>query len=167
MTTRTLTQEYLKSILNYNPETGVLTWAIFKNARAQIGDVAGTKDSKGYIQIRIDNRFYRAHRIIWIYVYGETPTHNIDHIDGNRSNNAISNLRLASVSQNNQNRKRNEKSSTQYKGIYLVKKSGKFVAQIKKNRVHHYLGLFDTPEEAHSAYCKKAKELFGEFARFK
>lgn len=90
----------------------------------------------------------------------------VDHINGNTLDNRRDNLRLATRSQNAANRGVSSKSSTKLKGAYYHKKSGNYQSYIMKDGIYYRLGQFSTPEEAHEAYCKKAIELFGEFANF-
>lgn len=161
-----LTHKELKSILDYNYKTGDFSNRITRNGRAKKGAIAGTINGKGAIQIRINGKIYFAHRLAWFWFYGSWPKNKIDHIDGNPANNSIKNLREATVSQNNCNRKPNAKKAVASKGVYLYKGGPKYGAQIKVNRVHHWLGLFDTEEEASKAYQRAAKKLHGEFARF-
>jgi hypothetical protein len=142
-----LTQEYLKSILEYNPETGIFTW-IKRN-----GNIAGSfKKSNGYVIIRINKKDYRSHRLAWLYMTGSWPIYIIDHINGiNIPNfNAFSNLRELTYrgnSQNSNNKKYNTNTSG-YRGVYLKKSTGKYFALIYINRKQTHLGYFLTPEEA-------------------
>lgn len=99
-----LTVVQLKELLHYNPETGVFTWARSVGQRARIGRVAGSKVPSGYIKISVSKRVYSAHRLAWLYMTGSWPENEIDHVDNNPSNNAFSNLRAATKSQNAQNR---------------------------------------------------------------
>lgn len=96
--------------------------------------------------------------------HGYLPEY-VSYIDNNSQNTRIENLRTATCSQVKCSAKRPKNNSSGYKGVYLHKKKGKYIAQIKKNKKHYYLGLFKTPEEAHKVYCKAAKKLHGEFAR--
>lgn len=100
-----------------------------------------------------------------MYIYNRWPNYILDHIDGNRANNKLSNLREATQSQNCANAKLRSNNTSGFKGVYYHPKTGKWKSQIKKDGVSRHLGLFPTPEEAHKAYVKAAKELFGEFAR--
>jgi hypothetical protein len=160
-----LTQEQLKSILHYNSETGVFTW--IKSARGGWdGKVAGCISGTGYISIKILGNRFQSHRLAWLYIYGALPEGMLDHIDGNRTNNVFSNLRLASGSQNNANSKRQNSNTSGYKGVCWHVVCNKWVAQIKKDGKQRYLGSFDCPKEAHEAYKRAALELHGEFAHF-
>lgn len=160
-----ITHDYLLSILDYNKLTGVFTWKVNKH-RAYAGDVAGCENNSGYIKIGINNHEYRAHRLAWFYVHGKWPTSDIDHIDMNKSNNAISNLRLASKTENRQHVGIRKHNKCGFKGVWFDEKRKHFRVEIKNNKKRIYLGSFATPEEAHAAYCEAAKKLHGEFARF-
>lgn len=150
-----LTQETLKSILEYDPETGAF--------RINDGRTDRPMSSLGYRRVRFGGCSYYAHRLAWLYVHGEWPIGIIDHIDGNRENNAISNLRLATRALNTLNRKRSKHNKVGYKGVSARNK--KFRARICRDGKVTDLGLFDKPEEAHAAYVAAAERLFGEFAR--
>ena len=159
-----LTATEVRRLLRYESETGTFFWRVdTKNTLA--GDVAGSRQSRGYWHIGIKNHLYMAHRLAWLYVTGEWPDGHIDHINGNRSDNRFVNLRIATNSENARNSRRRINNACGYKGVHYKKRLNKFVAQINvKGRVHH-LGVFPTAAEAHAAYCKAAKEYFGEFAR--
>lgn len=152
--------DYIKEILDYNPKTGNLTWKVKASQKKQ-GDVAGYISKEGYVQIGICSKIYLAHRIAWKIYYSEEPPQFIDHIDGNKSNNIISNLRLASNAENMQNGKIRANNTTGYKGVCFNKKLKKYQANICKDRKQTHLGLFETAEEAHAAYCEAAKKLHG------
>ena len=89
-----LTAERLREVMSYDPETGVLTWRkkTGRKGRVVVGRAAGNYDPDGYICVRIDRKNYKAHRLAWLYVYGTWPDNRIDHIDGIKDNNAITNL---------------------------------------------------------------------------
>ena len=151
-----LTQSYLKEILTYNPETGIFTWnnvhqGVKKNLTA--GSLA-----YGYIDIMINNKIYKAHRLAWLYVHGEMPKNVIDHINRIKDDNRIENLRDVSNLINNQNR---IKSSLNNKCGYLgvSKKGDKYRARIQANEKSHHLGCFETAELAHEAYLIAKREL--------
>lgn len=158
----TLEQGYLQKILRYDKDTGIFYWKMpTKFHPRMIGEVAGC-DSTGYRLIRIDRKKYKAHRLAWLYVYGEWPDRSIDHIDGNPFNNRIDNLRLANVSENIANAKR-IKGKDLPKGVRKVKTG--YQARIAAYGVKYSLGVFETPELASNAYYNKSVELYGEFAR--
>lgn len=165
-----LTQSYLRHYLSYDPETGLLT----KNHRPEApqsfntrwaGKPAGSVGHKGYIFISIHNKQYTAHRLAWLYMTGELPQV-VDHINNIAGDNRFCNLRAATIGQNGHNSKKRKNNKSGYKGVSWNKNAQKWVAQIKLNWEPKYLGLFNCPTAAHFAYCKAAKELHGEYARF-
>jgi HNH endonuclease/AP2 domain len=161
-----ITQSRLQSLLSYNPETGIFVWRLHNSKRTKNSSSAGclNKDT-GYIQIKIDGHLYRAHRLAWFYVYGNFPIHQIDHINGNRSDNRIENLREATHLQNQHNQTKPRANNTGYKGVSFYAPLLKYRARIKLKNKEKHLGYFDTPEEAYEAYCNAAKSLHGDFAR--
>jgi hypothetical protein len=159
-----LTAEHLRSILYYDPSTGVMTWRVRVADSVRVGDQAGHIDDKGYVRISIGNRQRRAHRLAWFYVTGEWPKGSIDHKDTNRANNAWSNLRLATNSQNGSNTAKYRTNTSGFKGVSR-RANGRFLASIQHRKRKLHIGVYDTPEEAHAAYCRKAAELHGEYAR--
>lgn len=160
-----LTAERLREVLHYEPQTGVFIWIAPINNRIKVGNKAGS-GSNGYINISIDGEIYGAHRLAWLYMTGGWPAHQIDHADGNRSNNAFSNLREATVSQNHQNIGITAANRTGLKGVSLHKKTGKWRARIAIEKKGKTIGYFDTKEEAHAAYCEAASRHYGKFANF-
>jgi hypothetical protein len=162
---KVLTQEYLKEILEYNPESGLFIWKVRKSRRSAIGSGAGTRSKKGYFSISIDSKVYRSHRLAWLYVYGKFPENGIDHINGNPSDNSIHNLRIASQQSNNKNVTTRCNNSSGYKGVSFDKNTGKWKAQAQVNGKKKHLGLFTTPEEASVVYNEYTKEHFKEFYR--
>jgi len=158
-----LTAEYLREVLHYDSDTGVFTWRMrhdvdpWWNGR-YAGKIAGTKNKDGYIAIAIFDKRYVAHRLAWFYQFGEWSF--VDHRDGVRDNNRSGNLRKATSQQNNQNRKRTGK---YLKGVWC--RGRRWQAQITKDRRKYNLGYFDTEAQAHAAYVRAAKLMFGEFAR--
>ena len=155
-----LTAEYVRSILDYNPETGVFTWKGGRR-RAKKGDIAGTITSSGYRNIKVDGRNYCAHRLAWLHYYGECPKGPLDHKDRNRANNTISNLRECAPGEIQQNSTRSLGSS-KYQGVYWNKRANKWHAQISVNKKIIYLGVFDDELEAANAY-REAKEKYHPF----
>lgn len=149
-------QEILKQLLAYDAETGALTWRKRTSSRNYAGKEAGAAHGEGYRIVMVNGVSYLAHRIIWKLVTGEDPLE-IDHIDGNRSNNRISNLRTVTSAENSKNMKRAEDNSSGVTGVYFTKRLGKYIAEITANGKYRYLGLFCTLEEATAA--RKAAEL--------
>lgn len=121
----------------------------------------GTPDSKGYLRVKINGKCDRIHRIIWSYVNGPIPAGMvIDHINGDKSDNRIENLRLTTCSQNSQNRTGPQKNSkTQVKGVSFVAKLNKFEAAIHCNRKKFTVGYFESIEAAEKAYCTAASKI--------
>jgi hypothetical protein len=159
-----LTAEYVRSILDYEPETGIFRWKVSLARRNKIGDIAGSIDQNGYRKMGIHNREYYAHRLAWLIMRSEWPPKEIDHLHGDPSDNRWEKLRTATSSQNITNRSAKAGRSG-YRGVSWAVTSNKWMAKITVNRRQKYLGIFNTPEEAHEAYRKAAAELHGNFAK--
>ena len=165
--TKTLSVDRLRELLNYDPETGRFVWRVLRGA-ARVGMEAGrvVRDSKiSYLIVRIDCCDYKAHRLAWLYMTGKWPLDQIDHKDGKGTNNRFSNLRAATASENMHNSRLRCDNTSGYKGVYYNKARGRWMGRIKVSGKIHYLGYFDTVEEARSAYQAAAEKHFGEFAR--
>jgi hypothetical protein len=160
-----LTAEYVRSILDYNPDSGVFTWKKTRANRAKKGAVAGHRNSKGYLAIRINYVSYQGYRLAWLIMTGNWPECEIDHRDMDPSNNKWENLRQASHNQNKHNRGKNKNNTSGFKGVFWNNQSKKWFSQIACNRKTIYLGIFDTKEKASIAYCKAAEQYHHEFAR--
>jgi hypothetical protein len=159
-----ITQEKLKELLDYDPETGILTWRVSLNWRIKVGQRAGTHNKvEGYRKIKIFGRMYREHRIVWLYVHGWLPER-VDHDDGNGVNNRIGNLRDCTQAQNCANRKIHSNNESGYKGVWYSRQHNKWRAAIHMRGRKKHLGLFNTPELAHEFYCLAADMLNGEFS---
>jgi len=156
----TLTVEWLREHMACVPETGTLMWKV-RGPGKTVGKPLGTVDALGYVRVKVDNVVYFVHRLIWFYVHGEWPAGQLDHIDSNKCNNAISNLRDCTASQNSARRKVFAKIAPS-RGIFPH--GAGFVARIHHGGVRHYLGYFAKLEDAKAAYAAKAKEIHGEFA---
>lgn len=157
-----LTADQLRELLNYDQETGLFTRKVKTYGRygGQIGAVAGGDSGRGYIKISLMSRLYYAHRLAWLYMTGQWPTEQIDHRDGNRANNAFSNLRETTNAINGQNKRRaqsNNKTGHEYLGVSSARSN--FVARIKAGDTHHYLGCFKTAAEARAAYITAKRRL--------
>lgn len=157
-----LTAQRVRELLDYSPETGIFVWRSKASSKAPAGSVAGCKDSGGYLKIGIDGKDYRAQRLAWLHYYGEWPKWDVGYVDGCIDNNAISNLRdfPQAIVQQGQ-RKAHADSLHGFQGV--SKRRTGWIARININRVHHYLGIYPTPEEAHRAYlaAKREKATFG------
>lgn len=165
-----ITREYLASILDYDPLTGVFTWkhrddiAQRQNTRLA-GTVAGYVLPSGYRVIGINGVSYLAHRLAWMCVFGKWVPKDTDHINCVRDDNRIANLRPASRRQNNCNRAIGKNNKTGFKGVSWNSASRKFVAGIKSNGKSKHLGRYDDASEAYAAYCRASKKYHGNFAR--
>lgn len=162
-----LSQERLKKLLHYDPATGILTWLVTRGSVKAGRHVAGCPNKAGYLRIKIDGKLYYVHVIAWFYVHGEWLAGKIDHRDTVKAHNWIDNLRSATKSQNQANKRGHSDSRSGFKGVYWSKQKKKWAARICLNRKETCLGFRNTPEEAHALYCAAARETFGEFARFK
>jgi hypothetical protein len=160
-----VTQTRLKELLSYDPETGVFTRLSASRGTARKGSAAGSVNGHGYAQIMLDGRRYKAHRLVWLWVHGCFPVHDIDHVNGDRADNRIANLRPATNSQNGANTGAYKNNTSGVKGVCLHKGSGKWMAQTKHQCKKKYIGLFATRADAKAAYDKAASALFGEYAR--
>lgn len=152
----------VNSLIRYEPDTGLFFHRVGRGG-VHAGDRAGWLHPNGGIYLRAGGKIYLAHRLAWLLTHGAMPDFEIDHINGNRSDNRLCNLRAATHAQNSRNRKLNANSTTGLKGV--SRQGGKFQASIRHDGKIIYLGIFGTPEAAHRAYCAAAVEYHGEFAR--
>jgi hypothetical protein len=164
-----LDAEYVRSILDYDPETGEFRWKWREDRLANwngryAGKIAGCVKPTGYVAIGINDRNYQSHRLAWLIIHGKWPPNDLDHIDGDKLNNRIANLRLATRQENNRNSGLQKNNSTGVTGVYWHKGAGKFVAQIKADE-YFYLGLFPTLAEASAARAAAEIHYFGKFRR--
>lgn len=165
-----LTAEYIRSILDYDPETGIFIWKFRNNSPhfnsiIHFGKRAGC-ETCGYRRIKINKKVYSEHRIAWLHFYGVWPNE-IDHINTNGADNKIKNLREATSAQNNANRRVHKNNRSGFKGVgyYPRYKEKKFRACIQHHGKEIYLGYFKSAEEAHAAYCDASKKYHGDFGR--
>ncbi len=157
--TNELTAEYLRSILHYDQESGVFTWKVRTAHNVKVGDAAGCPDGGGYLLIRLQSRLYKAHRLAWLHVYGVWPKGQIDHINRNRSDNRIPNLRDVSTKQNMQNAGKYSSNTSGHPGVSWDKRYSKWRAYIAHNYKLIHLGYFTDIEEALAAR-KAAEKLY-------
>lgn len=144
--------------LTYDPISGMLIWN-------DSGKLAGAINDEGYLVISFEGYPYLAHRIIWVMLHDEWPPEVIDHINGNPSDNREANLRVASLSQNQHNRKLNRDNKSGVKGVYWCSRRQKFHGQIKINGRRKSVGMFATIEKASAAMREARIRLHGDFSR--
>lgn len=152
--------DFLRSILSYEPETGQFFWRQSRRGRKAGAPVGTPKSADGYLRIRVEGVRYYAHRLAWLYVYGEWPNHFIDHINGGRADNRIANLRSATDSVNAQNRRSGRHNrSTGFLGVSFDSRGKKYRASITVGGKHRHLGTFATAVDAHAAYVAAKRVL--------
>lgn len=160
-----LTQDLLRELLHYTPDTGVFVWKAKPiNTRINVGDEAGGIDARmGYIRIRVNGARYLAHRLAWLYTHGEFPADQIDHINGNRQDNRLANLRRATRTENNRNRALRRDNSSGFAGVSFDNQSKKWRAQCSLQGRRMRIGEYSTPEEASAAYEQFIATHWGDF----
>jgi hypothetical protein len=147
--------QYIKSILHYDPLTGIFVWIKTLSVSGQSGNVAGSIKNTGHREIQIGKRKYKAHRLAWLYMTGSWPELELDHINGNPSDNRMVNLREVSHRVNGQNRP--EHRAGKLLGATYNKKAKKWYSQIMTDGKIRHIGSFDTEIEASKAYLKEAR----------
>jgi len=160
-----LTAKRLKNLLSYDPKTGVFCWIKRRGSNAPAGSVAGCITRRGYRVIMIDHYQHLAHRLAWLHTHGRWPANQIDHINRDCADNRLVNLREATPAQNKANSPAPAHNTSGLKGAQFVSHVNRWQAAIVVAGRRKYLGRFATAEQAHAAYCRAAKEHFGEFAR--
>ena len=140
----------LKRRLSYDPETGCFFW-IVGNRKNRTGERAGSVNPCGYRVINIKNRLHREHRLAWLFVYGTIPSEDIDHINQDKSDNRIANLRLACSALNKQNLGLRADNKSGVRGVSWSKEYSKWVASIQVNYKMRMLGRFVNKEDAIAA----------------
>jgi len=153
-----LTAARLRELLHYNPETGVFTRLITLSSRSKAGDIPGSP-STGYIAFRVEGVRALGHRWAWFWMTGAWPEDQIDHIDGNRSNNKWPNLRAANNGQNQQNRKLHSRNTSGFPGVSWFAPAKMWRASIMADRKVKNLGYFKTAEAAGHAYAAAKANL--------
>lgn len=162
MALATLSQDTLRAALAYDPDTGLFTrrQTSGRHGRWAVGSVVGSLTGCGYLCTRVDGRLYQCHRLAWLYVYGELPKHDIDHINGDRLDNRIANLRDVTNAVNRQNtRAPRADSQTRVQGVTLDKRRGVYMARLRVDGKCHWLGAYDSAASAHNAYITAKRHL--------
>jgi hypothetical protein len=149
--------DQLSKLLRYDSETGDLYW-IISNKKA------GSNASNGYMQIKIMQKVYCFHRVAWAIYYGEWPEQELDHINRDKKDNRIHNLRLSTRNENNWNISPKKNNTSGFIGVYLHKKTGKWYSTIRTGVKRINLGYFDKIEDAVLARKEAAKKYHGIFA---
>jgi len=158
-----ITQEQLKELLDYDPETGVFTWKKPPSNRVRRGDRCAAICSVGYILIGVlGNKLY-AHRLAWLYMTGSWPEEQVDHINGVRHDNRWVNLRQADKMRNMRNSGLRGHNTSGHTGVGFHRASGKWRAYLNDNNKTLHIGLFDSKSEALAARQKAAREMYGDF----
>lgn len=168
-------QKYLEECFTYDPESGILKWKerplhhhklereVKRFNTNYAGKEAGRLTTRGYREVVLDGNYFPTHRLIFKLVTGEDPENHLDHINGDKSDNRWYNLREATSTQNNHNRRISKNNTTGYKGVSRHK--NRFKSSIRVgNGKRIFLGYFNTAEEAYEAYCKACEEYHKEFA---
>lgn len=159
--------EYAKEHLHFNFETGEVTWKKYPKNFNKVNKpiVAGTAHHSGYRTIVLQNKYYQLHRIIWAVYYGKMPTNCIDHIDLNKSNNRIANLREATNFQNGYNRDVYKNSTSGFKNVQWDAVSNKWRVRVRVNGKRHHVGRFESKDDAINAAKAFMLEHHKEFSR--
>ena len=151
-----MTQEFLKEVLHYDHLTGHLTWKTSSRKNQVIGERAERCTPSGYAYINMLGFSFNAHRVAWYYVHGFTPDM-LDHINGVKADNRLSNLRIVTARQNSQNQEQHR--NGKLIGTTWHKRDKKWIARLVLNNKKVCLGYFDTELEAHAAYVKAVEKL--------
>lgn len=156
----TATASVVRDKLLYDPATGAFTWKWSSRKPGVVGQEAGWFDRSGHRVIEIEGNRYKASRLAWLYIHGEWPAEEIDHINRDPSDNRLCNLREATRVQNNVNRTRTRVRNLP-RGVERNKK--KFMARLRVGGITRHLGTFSTPEEAHEKYMDAARVVYGSY----
>lgn len=158
------------SAISYDPATGIFSWAqrpdgrFNKRVGLRAGFIVSNKRSQEYRSIKIAGKMYLEHRLAFVFMFNRWPANEVDHINGDGTDNRWANLRDATSAQNKWNQVVKSSSVSGLKGVSFDFRRGKFKAQIRSFGRREHLGYFNFPEDAHAAYCRRAVILRGEFA---
>ncbi len=152
----------LKELLSYDPRTGLFV-RLTSRGGSCAGAVAGWRTAKGAVGLTIEGRKYLAHRVAWFYIKGEWPAYEIDHRDGDPSNNRFKNLRAATHAQNTRNTKLQKNSTSGVKGVDWHMGKWRATITFDGHRVH--LGRFTDISAASAAYAEASRKYHGDFGR--
>ena len=153
-----LTQTRLKAVFFYDPVVGVFIRRL-KQPGAKVGKISGCLRSDGYLTTSIDGKPHKCHRLAWLYMTGNWPCYEIDHIDGDRANNKFLNLRDIPKWANIQNQRKAQKHNRSTGVLGIFPNGNRFAARLSVNNKKVYLGTFPTKEEAHQAYLTAKRAL--------
>ena len=142
-----LDYDEVKKRFTYDEDEGFLRWR-YSVTRVKSGDVAGCINSKGYQRVKVGGKYYYCHRLIWLYVYGRLPDQHIDHVNGNRADNRIVNLREASSAENGRNIKIPKSNTSGHVGVIWDKRINKWCARVKVNYKQIHIGSFINKSDA-------------------
>jgi hypothetical protein len=149
----------IRALFDYDAATGIFTRKVSRSNRVKVGETVGCKNAAGYLVISVDGKLHYAHRLAWLHVHGRWPAAQLDHINGDQTDNRIANLREATDADNRQNVSIRKDNRTGLIGVTKVRGCERWSARIKIDRKAKYLGCFDSPEKAHAAYLAAKASL--------
>jgi|HubBroStandDraft_6_1064221.scaffolds.fasta_scaffold04429_5 hypothetical protein len=160
-----LTQDALRRIIDYDPDTGIFTWRIQARPQTSVGSRAGYPKEHGYRVIGIGQREYYEHRLAWLYTVGTWPRAQIDHINMDRADNRWVNLREATQGENHRNKRAYKNNTSGFKGVFFHKPTAKYLGIVTRDGVSYSTRYFAEPEQANAAVCALRQRVHGEFTR--
>lgn len=154
----------MREAFDYNPETGQLMWKLWRGKPSAMRP-AGSVHKDGYVYVKFQRQIMLVHRVAWVVQHGEWPALFIDHVNGDRTDNRLSNLRLATPLQSSRNVAASKRSKTGVRGVSWDRHKRQYIAQAKIGDQYCRLGHFGTVEEARDAYLSATRAAFGDFVR--